>query len=528
MKRRSFIKTAAASTVLPVSLNGMSLRSYQKGSLLSALSKRSAKDKVLVLIQLNGGNDGLNTIIPLDQYAKLSKARSNVLIQESSVLTLKSNEKTGLHPKMGGLQNLYANDKLNIVQSVGYPQPNFSHFRSTDIWMSASESDEVLTTGWVGRYLNKRFEGFPEDYPNTNMEDPLAIQIGPLVALAFMGPEANMGMAVTDPSSFYNLVDNAVGDVPSTPSGDELAYIRMLAQQTNEYADVIKAAANNGTNKSDKYPTGVRSNDLSEQLKIVARLIHGGLTTPVYMVSIGGFDTHSAQVDDTDTKEGSHANLLGQLSTAIEAFQDDLELLGISERVTGMTFSEFGRRVQSNASTGTDHGAAAPLMVFGDAVQPGIIGNNPNIPDATTVSDNVPMQFDFRQVYSTVLKDWFELSSTEVKDIMGADFNTLPIFKNSAANLEDFADFMTQINLRSVYPNPSRGHSTVNYSTDGGGVLSLSLYDPMGTRITEFFNKPHQAGEHAYRMDLRGLKAGNYIVQLKSNLKSFTEVIQVL
>ena len=315
MKRRSFIKTAAASTVLPVSLNGMSLRSYQKGSLLSALSKRSAKDKVLVLIQLNGGNDGLNTIIPLDQYAKLSKARSNVLIQESSVLTLKSNEKTGLHPKMGGLQNLYANDKLNIVQSVGYPQPNFSHFRSTDIWMSASESDEVLTTGWVGRYLNKRFEGFPEDYPNANMEDPLAIQIGPLVSLAFMGPEANMGMAVTDPSSFYNLVDNAVGDVPSTPSGDELAYIRMLAQQTNEYADVIKAAANNGTNKSAKYPTGVRSNDLSEQLKIVARLIHGGLTTPVYMVSIGGFDTHSAQVDDTDTKEGSHANLLGQLST---------------------------------------------------------------------------------------------------------------------------------------------------------------------------------------------------------------------
>lgn len=302
----------------------------------------------------------------------------------------------------------------------------------------------------------------------------------------------------------------------------------MLAQQTNEYADVIKAAANNGTNKSAKYPTGVRSNDLSEQLKIVARLIHGGLTTPVYMVSIGGFDTHSAQVDDTDTKEGSHANLLGQLSTAIEAFQDDLELLGISERVTGMTFSEFGRRVQSNASTGTDHGAAAPLMVFGDAVQPGIIGNNPNIPDATTVSDNVPMQFDFRQVYSTVLKDWFELSSTEVKDIMGADFNTLPIFKNSAANLEDFADFMTQINLRSVYPNPCRGHSTVKYSTDGGGELSLSLYDPMGTRITEFFNKPHQAGEHAYRMDLRGLKSGNYIVQLKSNLKSFTEVIQVL
>ncbi len=528
MKRRSFIRTAAASTVLPVSLNGMSMRSYQKGSLLSALGKRSAGDKVLVLIQLNGGNDGLNTVIPLDQYTKLSKARSNVIIEESSVLKLKNNDQTGLHPKMKGLQNVFDNDKLNIVQSVGYPQPNFSHFRSTDIWMSASESNEVLTSGWMGRYLDKRFTGFPDDYPNANMKDPLAIQIGPLVSLSFMGSETNMGMAVTDPSSFYELVDNAVGDVPSTPSGDELAYIRMLAQQTNEYADVIKAAANSGTNKSTKYQTGGRSNNLSEQLKIVARLIHGGLKTPVYMVSIGGFDTHSAQVDETDTKEGTHANLLDQLSTAVEAFQDDLELLGISERVTGMTFSEFGRRVQSNASTGTDHGAAAPLMVFGDAVQPGIIGNNPNIPDTTTVSDNVTMQFDFRQVYATVLKDWFELSNADVKDIMGADFNTLPIFKNSAADLESFADFMTQVSLREVFPNPSNGHSIVRYTTDGGGELALSLFDPMGTRITQFFHKAHSPGDYEYKMDLRGLKPGNYIVQLKSNVKSFTEVIQVL
>jgi uncharacterized protein (DUF1501 family) len=171
-------------------------------------------------------------------------------------------------------------------------------------------------------------------------------------------------MAVTNPSSFYDLLDNAAGTVPATPAGDELAYIRLLAQQTNEYADVIKDAASKGTNKSTKYPTGVRGNNLAEQLKIVARLVHGGLQTPVYMVSIGGFDTHSAQVDASDTKEGAHAELLSQLSVAIEAFQDDLELLGISDRVVGMTFSEFGRRDQSNGSTGTDHGAAAPLLVF--------------------------------------------------------------------------------------------------------------------------------------------------------------------
>jgi len=528
MKRRSFIKTAAASTVLPISLNGMSLRSVQNSSLLGALGKRSANGKVLVIIQLNGGNDGLNMVVPLDQYSNLSKARSNILLSEESVLKLKNTTKTGLHPKMTGAQRLFDNNKMSIVQSVGYPQPNFSHFRSMDIWMSASDSDKVLTTGWMGRYLDKRYPKFPQDYPNATMKDPLAIQIGPLVSLAFMGPNTNMGMAVTNPESFYNLLDNASGNVPSTPAGDELAYIRLLAQQTNEYADVIKEAASKGTNKSTKYPTGGRGSNLAEQLKIVARLIHGGLQTPVYMVSLGGFDTHSAQVDTSDSKEGFHATLLSQLSASMEAFQDDLELLGISDRVVGMTFSEFGRRVQSNGSTGTDHGAAAPLMVFGDAVQPGIIGNNPRIPSATTVNDNVPMQFDFRQVYGSILQDWFELPSSEVKSLLGDDFNTLPIFKNNLSKIDTFADFMTQISLGTIFPNPAKDKAVVSYRTDAGGNLQLRLYDALGRLVYVYFDRSHSAGEYEFDMDLKGLKPGNYMVQLSSPLKSDTQVIQVL
>ena len=528
MKRRSFIKTAAASTVLPISLNGMSLRSVQNSSLLGALGKRSANGKVLVIIQLNGGNDGLNMVVPLDQYSNLSKARSNILLSEESVLKLKNTTKTGLHPKMTGAQRIFDNNKMSIVQSVGYPQPDFSHFRSMDIWMSASDSNKVLTTGWMGRYLDKRYPKFPEDYPNATMKDPLAIQIGPLVSLAFMGPNTNMGMAVTNPESFYNLLDNASGNVPSTPAGDELAYIRLLAQQTNEYADVIKEAASKGTNKSTKYPTGGRGSNLAEQLKIVARLIHGGLQTPVYMVSLGGFDTHSAQVDTSDTKEGFHATLLSQLSASMEAFQDDLELLGISDRVVGMTFSEFGRRVQSNGSTGTDHGAAAPLMVFGDAVQPGIIGNNPRIPSATTVNDNVPMQFDFRQVYGSILQDWFELPSSEVKSLLGDDFNTLPIFKNNLSKIDTFADFMTQISLGTIFPNPAKDKTVVSYRTDAGGNLQLRLYDALGRLVYVYFDRSHSAGEYEFDMDLKGLKPGNYMVQLSSPLKSDTQVIQVL
>jgi uncharacterized protein (DUF1501 family) len=428
---------------------------------------------------------------------------------------------------MQGAQRIFDKDKMSIVQSVGYPQPDFSHFRSMDIWMSASDSNQVLTTGWVGRYLDKRFPKFPDDYPNATMKDPLAIQIGPLVSLAFMGPAVSMGMAVTNPSTFYDLLDNAVGSVPNTPAGEELAYIRLLAQQTNEYADVIKDAAGKGTNKSTKYPSGVRSADLSEQLKIVARLVHGGLQTPVYMVSIGGFDTHSAQVDTNDTSQGAHADLLSQLSVAMEAFQDDLELLGISDRVVTMTFSEFGRRVQSNGSDGTDHGAAAPMMVFGDAVQPGIIGNNPSIPSSTTVNDNVPMQFDFRQVYASVLQDWFELNPTDIKAILGTDYNTLPIFKNNLAQLDQFAEYMTQISLVGVYPNPAVTYAKVQYRTDAGGQLQLALYEPSGRLLTRYFNKNHAAGSYEYELDIRGLAPGNYIIQLKSSLKSFTEVLRI-
>jgi len=212
----------------------------------------------------------------------------------------------------------------------------------------------------------------------------------------------------------------------------------------------------------------------------------------------------------------------------MEAFQDDLELLGISDRVVGMTFSEFGRRVQSNGSTGTDHGAAAPLMVFGDAVQPGIIGNNPSIPSSTTVNDNVPMQFDFRQVYGSILQDWFELSSAEVKTLLGEDFNTLPIFKNNLSSIDTFADFMTQISLGSIFPNPAKDKSVVSYRTDAGGTLQLCLYDSLGRLVHTYFDKAHSAGEYEYELDLKGLTTGNYVVQLRSSLKSDTQVIHVL
>ena len=526
MKRRSFVKTAAAvGTVLPVSLNGMGLKTFEDSPLLRALSRRGSPDgKVLVIINLSGGNDGLNTLIPIDQYSNLSKARSNILLPEEKVLAMNGTTKTGLHTKLTGLKELYNNGLVNVIQSVGYPNPSFSHFQATDNWMSGSETSEAWTTGWMGRYLDGRFPGFPTGYPTTAMPDPLAIQIGNLVNLTFMGAEMNMAMAITDPNSFYNLITDTIDKTPDTPAGHELAFLRMVAQQSNQYATVIKAAAAKGKNMSTKYPVGGtgRRFQLADSLKIVAKLISGGLKTPVYMVSMGGFDTHSLQVDNNDHSEGSHASLMQQLSEAISAFQDDIKLLGLQDRIVGMTFSEFGRRVMSNGSVGTDHGAAAPMFVFGSAVQSGIIGANPTIASTVTEKDNVPMQYDFRQVYASVLKDWFELSTADVKIAMGGkDFNTLPIFKANQSSIEDYVDLVSQISLNRIYPNPAVNETNIEYSTEAGNIR-ISIYDALGRLIAVPKEGWHSHGSYTVNVDLKGFQRGNYYIQMAQGEKRIT------
>lgn len=525
MKRRSFLKRSAAGSLLPLSLGGFSVKSLGASPLLSLLAKSTnSSDRVFVLIQLSGGNDGINTLIPLDQYTNLSTARNNILIPDTKVLGLSGSSGTGLHPSMAGLQSMYNNGLVNIVQAVGYPTPNFSHFRATDIWMSGSDSTEYLSTGWMGRFLDAKHTGYPTGYPNTSMPDPLAIQIGSATTLSSMGPDVNMGMAISDPASFYNLVNGTTDPVPNTNAGKELEFLRLMASQTNQYATVIKAAALAGANISTKYGTG---NSLADQLKIVAKLIKGGLKTQVYMVNIGGFDTHSVQVDASDHTLGGHATLLQKVSTAIEAFQDDLTLMGIQDRVAGMTFSEFGRRIQSNASGGTDHGAAAPLFVFGTGVQKGILGQNPTIPTTTTVNDNIPMQFDFRQIYASVFKDWFGLSTTEVKAAMGGkDFGTLPIFKASTSKIEHWLDQVSRLELFNPFPNPAVRQSEIQFYTDGGNV-ELSLFDALGNKVKTISKSKYAAGKQKAMIEVTGLRPGNYFIQISQGNNRASRVLMV-
>ena len=515
MKRRDFIsKALPAGVVLPSLINGFSFKAFGASSLLSALTAANQEtDHVLVIIQLNGGNDGLNMVIPLDQYDNLSIARSNIILPKDKILKL-GNYNTGIHPAMSGLNTLYKEGKMQVIQSVGYPQPNFSHFRATDIWNSGSDSNEVLTSGWVGRYLADEYANYPIGYPNTVMPDPLAIQIGSFLSPAFQGPSVNMGMAISDPVNFYNLINGIQSPAPNNNAGKELTYIRQVAQQTQQYANVIKAAAAKVTSQVT-YPSG---NSLADQLKIVARLIGGGLKTRIYTVNIGSFDTHASQVNTGATETGTHALLLQKLSDAIKAFMDDLKVMGASKRVVGMTFSEFGRRIKSNAGNGTDHGAAAPLILFGDAIQSGVLGTSPTISAVTSVNDNVPMQYDFRSVYASLLSQWFCVSASVLQSVMLKNFQPLPLIKagtNCVSTDLSFINKQSGKTLITNYPNPFSSSTDIQYTSNGGHVL-IQVFNTMGKLIATLVDGVRAEGIYRFSFENRGYPAGIYYARLQN------------
>jgi len=318
-------------------------------------------------------------------------------------------------------------------------------------------------------------------------------------------------------------VNGTVDPAPNTPAGHELTYIRFIAQQTQAYTQAIQQAANLGTNLAT-YPTG---NRLADQLKIVAKLISGGLKTPVYLVNFGGFDTHDNQVDPIDHKLGEHADLLFRLSEAIGAFQEDLKLQNKEDKVTGMTLTEFGRRVKANASDGTDHGSGSPMIVFGAKVNPTIIGTSPNLPAAATSNDNVPMQYDFRQIYTTILTDWFGVSqSTSTSILKGYTAPNLPIFKYAVGN-QEVTQRVGQLSLEQNFPNPFRDHTVIRFSTTGG-MVQILLYDEMGRMLRVLYENDLPAGTFDVGVDRNGLPAGNYFYQIHVGSQKMTKKMVIV
>lgn len=505
MKRREFIKNmgllAGAGTAY-LTIGNSIVKAFSN----PLFNFNNANGNILVLLQLKGGNDGLNMVIPIENSVYYTK-RPTIAIPKTSALQLTS--QIGLHPSLTKLRDLYNQGRLTIVSSVGYPSQNRSHFRSTDIWMTASDSNQFLYDGWGGRYLLKEYPTYPEVFP----AHPMAIEIGSAESLLFSTPLGGTSIAFQDPNTFYQLVSGSSLDSdppPDTRAGDELKFLKQVAAQSIQYATVIKQKADAMPNKVI-YP----SNSLSSQLKIVAQLIGGGLETSVYLTSLSGFDTHSNEL-------ATLTRLYGYISDAVDAFYRDISAMGKAGKVVIVTFSEFGRRLTENGSSGTDHGAAAPMMIIGENINGGIIGGAPNLTDLDSSGD-VKYVYDFRQIYSAIMKDHLGLPQTSIDQVLLRNFQPVPIFR-STTGTERPAQTPKSFELFQNYPNPFNPSTVIKYSVPemetGNGYsmqhTSLKIYDLLGREIAELVNEAKTPGTYSVQFNANGLPSGTYIYTLKT------------
>jgi uncharacterized protein (DUF1501 family) len=358
------------------------------------------KDRsILVLVQLAGGNDGLNTVIPFED-ADYYRLRPTLGIAKEKVL--RASDSIGLHPSMTALHGLYGDGKLAVIQNVGYPNPNRSHFRSTEIWETASASEEFSASGWIGRFLDNACAGMPAD-----AHDPIAVHLTSGVPQSFTSEHAHptFGLAPgggnrRDNEETRRLLESMVRADESNNYNDNATFLRQTLMDTLVTEKKVQRVIAD-YKPGSPYP----GNPLASSLRNVAALIAARLPTRVYFVSLSGFDTHSNQLFQ-------HASLLTQLSDALAAFQKDLEAHKLADQVTTMTFSEFGRRPSENDSRGTDHGTAAPLFVMGSRVKGGLHGTPPSL--KLEKNQDLTFSTDFRRIYATALDRWLQCPAQSV------------------------------------------------------------------------------------------------------------------
>lgn len=397
----------------------------------SALAATPAKDQtILVVVQLSGGNDGLNTVVPYtnDLYYQL---RPNLGLKKENLWQL--NDAFGLNSALSPLRELYDDGRVSVIQNVGYPNPNRSHFRSMEIFHTASEAEAGVKMGWLGRYFDNQCGGI--DPRNTAEAEKLAtigISMGKVMPQAFRN-QANVALALDNPETFRW---NTSGETSGLARAQEAIFAKLnkpaptpaassmnrmggpghgeLQADSADALDFLKHTAMNAVLAGDRvrdllakykgkieYPQG----GLSGQLRMVAKLIAGNMPTRVYYVHQGGYDTHANQLY-------SHERLLGELANSLKAFQADLAFQGNADKVMCMAFSEFGRRVAENGSAGTDHGAAGPMFLLGPKLKAGLNGGAPDLNDL--VDGDIRHQTDFRQVYTSVLEDWLGVPGHKV------------------------------------------------------------------------------------------------------------------
>ena len=406
--RRAFLRQLGA--VGLVALGGMPPAFLARAALAAEEKKRDgeAKDgRVLVLVQLAGGNDGLNTVIPYSD-PEYSRARPGIGIPRQAVLRI--DDHLGLHPEMTGFKELHDDGLLATIQGVGYPHPNRSHFRSTDIWHSARPETEYTDDGWLGRALDVTAGRHEGDVPALALGTerlPLALvssKVNVPTVRNLADYELQLGSGSESDRAERRRLIRRFADRPGPP-GSDLDFLRRTARTALSSARKLQEVTSS-YKPSTEYP----GNGLAQKLKTIAQLIAGDFGTRIFFVSLGGFDTHARQV-------GAHQALVGELSSAVRAFYLDLKGHRLEDRVMLATYSEFGRRVKENGSLGTDHGAASQMFVLTPTGKGGLHGEHPSLTDLS--KGDLKFHTDFRSVYATLLDKWLEIPATAV---LGREF----------------------------------------------------------------------------------------------------------
>ncbi len=505
MDRRTFVKKTslitAATIVTPYILTGEpKIKVYPNDTINSF-----EDDSIMILIELFGGNDGLNTIIPAynDLYYTL---RPNLSYPvefcrrfENSDLYFNPNLVDGIFN--GGLLQMFAEGKLAIIEGVGYENPNLSHFRSQDIWLSGinnSNNSVKLTEGWLGRFLARKLPGYPLEIP----EHPLAIQIGGTLSLLLKSDVGDMGIALTDPDKFYELGNGLTPNEPLRTGiskyDKEYNFIHTIAKQSEIYSKAVKQAYDKGKELIKvNYSSG-----LSQQFRLISTLIAGGLKTKVYYVSLSNFDSHAQQ--QSGYYVGQHPTLLRQVANAISEFMEDAIQLGYAERIAGMTISEFGRRAYDNGSNGTDHGAASMQFVFGhDNYVNGAYYREQGKPDLSDLDDagNVKFQYDYRRTFVDFLQSWMGATDDDIEAVFGQKFMPIGVLNPRTVSVDDSIEFNNNLAIN-IYPNPSAGKAVAEIVLKRSAEINLEIYNLLGFKVSTLYNGFADSGFHRFNITI--------------------------
>lgn len=509
--RRSFLSTLGIGALgSGFMLGGLPVNAMARTKFLNRLTAAN-NNRVLILIQLGGGNDGLNTVIPVENDVYYQK-RPTIAIQKEDAFLL--DDDLGLHPAMSVLEPMWENGNMAVFNNVGYEDPDRSHARATDIWTSASNANMNVGTGWAGRFLVEDNPDFIENPPLY----PLGVRIGGSATL-FQSEFGNLGVTFGGASQFTQFIEQGgfydENDVPQNDFGRSLSFARKIANSSFKYLEAIQYAADNSQNLAE-YP----DSGLARSLSVVARLLRGGLQTKVFLVSKGGFDTHNNQ----GGTEGGHAQLLADIANSVQAFYTDLNSDGLDERALTMTFSEFGRTLDENDSQGTDHGSSAPVMVFGP-VNGGIYGDHANLQDLDRSGDPI-FELDYRTIYSSILNSWFGLNVENSESILQGEFQDLG-FVNQLTSAETNAS-PQNFKLHQNYPNPFNPSTVIAFNLPAPVSVRLSVYNSSGVLVQTLVDQTLNAGAHRVPFNGSSIASGVYFYRLETPFGSTSKKMTLI